>query len=104
VSRSKRLGGVANAAPSDSDHRPGGRSPPQTELVERQMCPCPMIVGEVSRQHAAQMRFAEDDESRHSRRMDPIRRFTYGFCHGRDGAETTAVIPMPATRWQNRSL
>jgi hypothetical protein len=27
-----------------------------------QMGPCPMIVGEVSRQHAAQMRFADDED------------------------------------------
>lgn len=34
--------------------------------------------------------------------MDPISRSTYGFCHGLDGAETSSVIPMPASRWQNR--
>ena len=31
--------------------------------------------------------------SRHSRRMDPISRSTYGFCHGDRGAEITSSIP-----------
>ena len=39
-----------------------GRSGVWRIFGQRQMRPCPMIVGEVSRQHAAQMRLAEDDD------------------------------------------
>jgi hypothetical protein len=65
---------------------------------QRQMRPGPMIVREVSCQHAAQMPLAEDDDVIQTLAADPISRSTYGFCHGLDGAETTSVIPMPATR------
>jgi hypothetical protein len=33
--------------------------------------------------------------SKHSRRMEPISRSTYGFCHGERGAVITSSIPMP---------
>src|ERR1700693_4660834 len=35
---------------------------------------------------------------RHSRRIEPITRSTYAFCHGERGAVTTSVIPLAATR------
>src|ERR1700726_3334030 len=33
--------------------------------------------------------------SKHSRRMEPISRSTYGFCHGERGALITSSIPRP---------
>ena len=32
--------------------------------------------------------------SRHSRRIDPIRRSQYGFCHGEPGAVATSLMPI----------
>ena len=38
-----------------------------------------------------------------SRRMEPIKRSTHGFCQGDLGAVSTSVMPSPATRWRKAS-
>ena len=46
-----------------------------------------MVVVDVRGEHAAQMAFVGDYMwSRHSRRIEPITRSTYAFCHGERGA------------------
>jgi len=44
------------------------------------------------------MRFTEDDESAHSRRIDPINRSAKLFCQGYAGAVGLARIPMVHNR------
>src|SRR5437016_12228311 len=40
--------------------------------------------------------------SRHSRRIEPITRSAYGFCHGLTGLQITSATPIPATRRTER--
>jgi hypothetical protein len=65
-------------------------------LGEREVGACVVVVGEVAGKNAAQVAFGE--ESRHSRRTEPIRRSPKGFCHGLWTAVTTSRMPMFFTR------
>ena len=60
----------------------------------------PVAVDEARRRPAGQL---AEKGARQSRLIEPISLSAYGFCHGLDGADRTAPIPMPATRWRNAS-
>ena len=87
----------------DRDDWPGGcsrdRSVIWRVLLEAEVRSTPVIVPAVRREDAPEMCLVEDDHViKHSRRIEPIRRSTYGFCHGLASPETTSAMPMPASR------
>ena len=45
------------------------------------------------------MRFAQDDNTTHSRRIDPISLSTKPFCQGEPGAIGLSRMPMARNRW-----
>jgi len=69
--------------------------------LERLMAAPPMIVVEVTSEDAPQVLFVQHDHViEHSRRIEPTRRSTNGFCHGDRAAMTTSSMPMFFTRRQ----
>ena len=65
-------------------------------LRQRVMRPRLVVVRQVPTQDARQFGFIHDDHrSRHSRRMEPMRRSAYAFCHGERGAVRSACMPIP---------
>jgi len=56
-------------------------------LVQREMRADLIVIRSVILQHATQLRFVEHDQvSRLSRRIEPMTRSTWPFCHGERGA------------------
>ena len=99
--------GVRN---DDADRRPWARKRPfrtrPAERVVHPVCPCRATSGSLNRDNsrsmsqecAAKCRSLRMIEwSRHSRLTLPIRRSTYGFCHGLRGAVTTSSTPIAVT-------
>src|ERR1700685_3747153 len=63
---------------------------------QRQMSSGVVVVGKITSQSPRNdLSFHTMTWSKHSRRMEPISRSTYGFCHGERGAVVTSSIPMP---------
>ena len=103
--------GVRN---DDADRRPWARKRPfRTRPAERVVhpgCPCRATSGfsnrdncrGMSQECARKCRSLRMIEwSRHSRLTLPIRRSTYGFCHGLRGAVTTSSTPIAVTVERN---
>jgi hypothetical protein len=68
-------------------------------LAECEVGPGSVIVLEALPQDAPQVLLSEnDDVVEESRRMVPITRSQYGFCHGDCGAVRTCSIPIARTR------
>ena len=89
----------------DSAGRWTDRAAVRCILVQREVGPAPLVIRDVGEKELAQMSLIDKmTRSKHSRRMDPIKRSTYGLYHGLMGLEIASEIPMPVTRRRKAAL
>jgi len=95
--RQSGLRGAAVAMVKPTDARCGDHS--AGVPLQRQVRPVLVVVHEVLRQDPSEVLLVQDDDVVDaSRRIDPTRRSTYGFCQGDCGAMSTSSIPIALTR------
>ena len=73
-------------------------------LVQGEMGARLVVVAEVPGQDAVEVSLAEDQHVIQAFAPDrAVSRSANGFCHGLCGAVRISAMPMPFTRWRNRS-